>query len=231
MKKITKIVLVLLVIIMVTGCQLKQSDAVKFKKEYESLNGTKSSSNKTIRTISIDKENPMVYSTADAIVEKMENNETFVVYFGFASCPWCRSMLESFLQSAKDNNIKKIYYVDVYDIRDKYEVNKEGKLEKTEEGTDGYNELINLLGNVLDDYNITTESGETLSTNEKRIYAPNVVAVVNGKAVEMVEGISSKLEDPYSELTEEMKEESYNSFKCLWDCLSKESTICTKNAC
>ena len=229
MKKISKIIIVLVIGILLAGCT--KSSASKFKKEYESLNGKNSSSGNTIREVSIPENNPIVYQTADEIVSRMENGETFVVYFGFASCPWCRSMVEQLIESAIDNNISTVYYVDVYKIRDKYEVNDSGKLTRTEEGTDGYNELLNLLDEVLDDYTITTESGEKLETNEKRIYAPNVVAVVNGIATEMIEGTSSELKDPYQELTEDMKKESYDSFKCLWNCISKETTMCTKNSC
>ena len=85
--------------------------------------------------------------------------------------------------------------------------------------------------NVLSDYNLKNEDGEEISTGEKRIYAPNVVAVVNGKAEKMTEGISEKLVDPYSKLTEEMLDESYNSFNCLWDCIENGSNICQKNMC
>ena len=91
------------------------------------------------------------------------------------------------------------------------------ELERTEDGTDSYNELVDLLADVLDDYKVEDEDGVEFDTKEKRIYAPNVVAVVNGKAIKMIEGVSDKLEDPYSELTEEMKTESYQSFKCLWE--------------
>ena len=226
--KLTTIIMVFVFGLFLTGCT--KSDALKFKKEFESLNGKKSSSGNEIRKVTIPEDNPIVYATAEQIVNKIENGQTFVVYFGFASCPWCRSMVEELIKSAKDNNISTVYYVDVLKIRDKYEV-KDGKLVQTEEGTDAYNELINLLDDVLDDYTVTTDSGEKMDTKEKRIYAPNVVAVVNGAAIEKIDGVSEKLDDPYSELTEEMKTESYNSFKCLWDCLSKESTMCSKNAC
>ena len=47
----------------------------------------------------------------------------------------------------------------------------------------------------------------------------------------MVEGISEDLEDPNSELTDKMKKDSYNSFKCLWECIKDGSNVCQKNAC
>ena len=161
----------------------------------------------------------------------MDNKESFVDYFGFAKCPWCRSMIEQLIKSAKDNNIDKIYYVDVLDIRDTYQLNDAGEPEKTNEGTEGYNALIERMSDVLSDYTLTNDNEEKIEVGEKRIYAPNVVAVVNGKAEKMVEGISEKLEDPYSELTDEMKKESYNSFRCLWECIENGKNVCQKSTC
>ena len=58
----------------------------------------------------------------------MDNNETFVVYFGFADCPWCRSVLPTLLDVADDLKIDKIYYVDVKEIRNKLDVDDEGNV-------------------------------------------------------------------------------------------------------
>lgn len=236
MKNAIKIFLVLILTILITGCDKEkdkekgQTDAYMFAEEYNSINSLENQSGKKYRDLKIPVDNPMIFKTAEEIVEMMNNKETFAVYFGFAGCPWCRSMIEQLIKSAKDNNQEKVYYVNVADIRDKYEINSEGNLEKTEKGSKGYNELIELMKDVLADYTVTNDNGEDISTGEKRIYAPNVVAVVNGKAEKMVEGTSTKLEDPYGELTDEMKEESYNSLKCIWECLSNKP-ICKKNAC
>ena len=88
------------------------TDSIKFKEEYESLNGKKYK-NKKIRDVKIEKDNPFVYKTAEEIVDLIENGESFIVYFGFSKCPWCRSMIETFIKTAKENNIDKIYYVDM----------------------------------------------------------------------------------------------------------------------
>ena len=67
MKKYLYIALCLLIILPLTGCKKEKenlsTDAIKFKEEYESLNGTTSSSGKTIRTININKDNPIIYKT------------------------------------------------------------------------------------------------------------------------------------------------------------------------
>lgn len=233
MKKMSKIIMILILLTTMTACGQKnnvESDAAKFKKEYTEINGEKNSSGKLYRKLNIEDDNPMVYSTMEEIVEKIKNKETFVVYFGFAKCPWCRTMIEELIKSAKDNNQKTVYYVDVLETRDKYELDENNQPVKKEEGDEFYSELISLMDNVLADYTLTTDSNEEIKVGEKRIYAPNVVAVVDGKAEKVVEGVSSKVKDPYGEITDEMKEESYKSLKCIWECLN-DKPVCKKNAC
>ncbi len=201
----------------------KKTDAYKFKQEYESLNNEDNGNGKKYREVDIDKKNRIIYSTAKEIVEKTENNETFVVYFGFSKCPWCRSMIENLIDLSIENEID-IYYVDVLDIRDTIEY-VDGELKTTKEGDKDYMKLIELYGDVLSDYNVKN-GDKKINTGEKRIYAPNVVAVVNGEAKEMVEGVSEKLEDPYGEITEEMKKASIKQLKCIFKCIN-EANVCT----
>ena len=201
----------------------KKTDAYKFKVEYETLNNQDNGYGKKYRELTITKKNRIKYSTAKEIVEKTENKETFIVYFGFSKCPWCRSMIENLIDLSIENKID-IYYVDVLDIRDTIEY-KDGELKTTKEGDKYYMKLIDLYANVLDDYKIKN-GDESINTGEKRIYAPNVISVVNGEAKEKVEGISEELEDPYGEITEEMKKASIKQLKCIFKCIN-EASICT----
>jgi thiol-disulfide isomerase/thioredoxin len=201
----------------------KKSDAYKFKVEYESLNGEKNDYGKTYRTVNISKKNKMKYATAKEIVKKTENKETFIVYFGFSKCPWCRSMIENLVDLSIENDMD-IYYVDVLDIRDTIEY-VDGELKTTKEGDKDYMKLVELYSDVLSDYTIKNGE-EKMSAGEKRIYAPNVVAVVNGEAKEMVEGVSEELEDPYGEITDKMKKASIKQLKCIFKCIN-EAGICT----
>ena len=66
--------------------------------------------------------------------------------------------------------------------RDKYEV-VDGKLVKTENGTEEYKKLLTLLDSILDDYVVEDENGNKFKTEEKRIYVPLVIGVKNGKIV------------------------------------------------
>lgn len=220
-KKIFVILLVVVTMLSFTGCSNKNNnakknnstnDAARFKKEYESLNGKENENGKKYRELSISDNNPFIYKSARDIVKMIDNKETFVVYFGFETCPWCRSIIETLISSAKDNEIDKIYYVNVKNIRDELEV-KNGKAVTKIKGMDAYYDLLDRLDNVLKKYELTVKDEDdkekTIETGEKRIYAPNIVVVVDGKAVKLTTGISEELKDPYDKLTDEMKEESY----------------------
>ena len=234
MKK--KIILSILVIsLLVTGCFNKkvntQTDGYKFAEEYTSINGVEGKNGKKNRELTISDKNPFVYKTAEELVEAIDNKETFIVYFGFSTCPWCRSILEQFIKVLDDKKIKRVYYVDIYDIRDVKELDADLKVITTKEGTKGYMELLKRLDNVLDEYTLSTEDDGKIDTGEKRIYAPNIVAVSKGKALQLETGISDDLTDPYGELTDDIKNYAYNKFKCLIDCLEEDSNTCQKNAC
>lgn len=206
--------------------------ALKFKEEYMSINGKQNSNGVNYRLLEIGDDNPFIYSTDEEIVERIDNKESFVVYFGFNTCPWCRSVLSSMIKAAKEKNIEKIYYVDVKSIRDVYELNDSNEAVRTKDGTKGYYELLNRLSSVLDDYSplsYTTKKGKEKKVviNEKRIYAPNVVVVKNGEAVSMEEGIVESLTDPYMELSNEMQCEMKEKFICLFDLIVEENNTCS----
>ena len=225
-KKIILIIVLLIGIISITGCEKKElTDAEKFKEEYESLNN-KTINKKKVRNISISKENPIIYKEAKDIIDMMDSKKTFIVYFGFNDCPWCRSMVETMLEVAKDYNIDEIYYVDIKDIRDEKEIDKDGNIKTTKEGNRDYLELLNRLDNLLEEYKVND-----ISMNEKRIYAPNIVAITNGSPLEMTTGISDDQKDPYEEITKEMKNTMYKKIECLAKCVNEASTVCKKNAC
>lgn len=218
MKKI--ILFISSIILLFTGCT--NSDALKFKDEYESLNGKTNSSGKEHRTVSIDSDNPFVYISTSDLIEKIENKDTFYVYFGSKSCPWCRSMIEKSIELAQKYDIETIYYIDIWDndsneiLRDKYIVNN-GSLEKIVDGTEDYYKLLSYFDNVLANYTITDSEGNSYDVSEKRIYAPNFIYVENGKAVKLVTGNSSKQTNSRGELTDEILEDEEQIFESLFE--------------
>ena len=207
--------LLLVSIFILSACS---NDALKFKKEYEDMNGVVNASGKEHRTVSIPEKNPFVYATDAKIVEMIENDETFYVYFGSTLCPWCRSVIEKFIEVANEKEITKVYYVDIWDsegneiMRDKYKVNDDGSLELVVEGTEAYKKLLAYFDSLLYEYNLTANE-KKISTGEKRIYAPNFIYVEKGEAKNLVEGISDKQKDARETLTTEMLEDEEKVFE------------------
>lgn len=201
--------------------RFNSEDAKKFKQEYEVLNGETNASGKVIRTVNIPEDNPFVYTTAEDLIKKIDNGETFIVYFGFPNCPWCRSVIEKAIAVANKQNIKSIYYINIRNdqneeiLRDKYILGKKNKVVKDEDGTETYKKLLEKLDSVLDDYTLTTQDGDEIRVGEKRIYAPNFIYVKNGTPLKLEEGISSKQSTSNQELTEDIlkdEEELFTKF-------------------
>lgn len=228
-----KIIIFVTLVTLLTGCSLlktkeEKTDAILFKEEYESLNGEKTSySDDYYRTLEIDEDNPFVYKDAKDIIEMIDNKETFAVYFGFSSCPWCRSVIPNLVDVVKNLDIQTIYYVDVLEIRDTLKLDDNGEVVTSKEGSKDYYKLLDKLDNVLDKYTLTDESGNDVDTNEKRIYAPNIVSVVQGIPTKMTTGISDLQTDAHMELTDEIRLESFDKIKCTLECVVQEKAVCT----
>ncbi|MBE6159400.1 MAG: thioredoxin family protein [Firmicutes bacterium] len=222
MKKIISIMLVLISVFAVVGCEQKSKAteaSLAFKEDYEKLNGKENKSGKVHRTVSIDEVNPYVEVSADEIVKKIENKETFYVYFGSTLCPWCRSTIESAIKVAKEKNIETIYYVDVWDdegneiLRDKLEVDKKGKVKVAKEGTESYYKLLDYFDEYLRNYDLTDSKGKAVESNEKRIYAPNYMYIENGNIKKLTNGKADSQKDAREELTEQLKNEQLAKFR------------------
>jgi thiol-disulfide isomerase/thioredoxin len=221
----------LITVLTLTACEKQNitntDDAIKFKEDYESLNGKKTStSGVNYREISIDSDNPIVYSSFKEISEKIDNGETFLVYVGFSACPWCRSVIPYVLESAKENNIDTIYYVNVRedntresDLRGYYKLDDDNNVVIDVYPDKYYHTVLNTLDDYLKPYTLETSKGKIIKTGENRLYAPTLIAYKKGKAVVLDECISEKQSDGYQELTDEIitdiKSKANNVFEAL----------------
>lgn len=222
MKKIFGGIGTLLLVLLLVGCGVtKNSDALKFKEDYEKLNGVETSTEgKFYRTITIDEENPFVYTTLGNVVDMIMNHETFFVYFGANWCPWCRSVLPTAIREAKEAGIDKIYYVDVRpdnimenDIRDLYSLDENGEPYLSHKGLEDYKYFLMYADKVLSTYSL---HGVVID-DVKRVGAPNFFFVEDGNVNIKVTGISSQETDPYMDLTDEINDEMTLIFKDFFD--------------
>ena len=232
MKKGLFLVFLLMGVISLSVYDMKEknvSDSLKFKEEYEGFNGEKNDYFE-YRNLSITEKNPIIYSSAEEIVQKIENNETFIVYFGDPECPWCRSVIEQAINSANENGISKIYYVRIWNgfhneiLRDVYELDKESPVLKVK-GTVSYYKLLKYFDKLLQDYTLTNKDNKTIQVNEKRIFAPSFIYVKDGNPLQLVDGISKKQESYNSTLTEEILSEE----KEIFDKFYQNTKTCSNN--
>ena len=191
---------------------VNNGDAISFKNEYESLNNVvREKDGRTIKEISIDANNPVDIVTEEEAIALLENG-TGILYFGFPDCPWCRSMLPVLLSTLNNMSIEKLYYLNISSIRDTLALGEKNKVEVKEEGTQGYYKILELMNDVLDPYYLTSEDGKRIDTKEKRLMAPTVVAVKNGKIVDIHVGTVDSQESGYDDLSIEQQEELQNRF-------------------
>ncbi len=224
------IVTILAAIVLVLNIQKvisnnSQTDGIKFKEEYEKLNGKKNDQGKKYREITIDSKNKMVYKTTEEVLELIDKKKSFVLYFGFDTCPWCRSVVPTLASISKELN-QEVYYIDVKDIRDTFELDDDNKPKLVKKGSKDYSKLLEKLESVLEDYTLTDSDNNEIKVGEKRIYAPSIVIVIDGKAKELTTGISDKQTDGYMKLTKEMEKDTYNKIKKVLKQVSDKSNTC-----
>lgn len=187
------------------------TDALKFKKEYESVNDDSKIE------LNISKNNPIEYADYDQLLEVI-NNGTGIIYLGFPKCPWCRNALPVLLDAAKANIVDVIYYMNILNERDSYIVEDDelvyatDKNGKEKKGTKGYFKLLDALDEFLTDYTILFED-EEYEVGEKRIYAPSVIFVRDGKVLGVHVSTVESQENPREALTKKQYKELYEIYE------------------
>lgn len=128
MKKIISLLLILVVVL--TGCSRKDPSKAKLLGEYASLENE----NHVFREVSFDE-----------AINFMEN-KTGAIIFSFPTCPYCQAVMPILNRVAQEAKVKEILYLDIYTMR------KDNTLE--------YQELLALITSQVDDlsYSDATES-------------------------------------------------------------------------
>lgn len=190
-----------------------KSDALRFKEEYEALNGTMNETNKmNYPVVEINESNPFVYKTDDEIVEMLDHG-TGVIYFGFANCPWCRSAIPLLLKASESTSLGEINYVDISNIRDRLTLDENNQVVVEKEGTNGYKEILKRLDSVLEKYYLTDKNGKKVDTKEKRLFAPTVIAVKDGKILDVHVDTVKTQTNGYASLNEKEQEDLFQIYQ------------------
>ncbi len=155
------------------------TDAQKFSSEYTEVSDN----------------NVFVYRNASEIVRILENG-TGVVYLGFSECKWCQQYVTYLNEAAQENNITRIYYLDI--------------LEDRSNNTDEYQEIVA----ILDEYLAYDEEGN------KRVFVPAVVVIDGGEIVGFDDETSldtHNLDDPLEYWTDEEVKDLMDKLATMFD--------------
>ncbi len=226
------IIVGLVSILLVCFINFFNSDALKFKREYEALNNTiRESDQEKYNNVHIDLKNPIKYASIEEVLKLLDSDEA-IIYIGANWCPWCRNMLEPMFAVAKKLDITKIYYLNLDNEKSNYEI-KDGELNKINNGTKNYYKLLDRLKDYLKDYELTDDAGNSYNTGEKRIYMPFFITVKNG-AIASAKEISRTLssgQTKYSEMTQEQYDDLYNKFYETFKIFSINGTCNVDEGC
>lgn len=189
------------------------NDSQKFKEEYEFYNGKINESNQmNYPVVEVGNTNVIEYLTDDEAASFLKDG-TGLIYFGYSTCPWCRTMVPILLSAAKSTNLSKIYYVDIKNIRDQVSLDDQDHLVVTDEGTNGYREILKELDEVLEPFYLTGKDGKKVDTLEKRLYAPTVVSVKNGEILGIHVDTVESQKSGYSPLSKEESEALFQIYQ------------------
>ncbi len=106
----------------------------------------------------VDKDNVFIYKRLKEI-NQILTKESGIIFLGFPACTWCQSYAKYINEVAKEMQIEKIYYYDIYHDRN----NK----------SPDYQNTVKILGD-----NIPLDNN-----NERKIFVPNLTIVKDGKII------------------------------------------------
>lgn len=193
-------------------------DEVKFKEEYESLNGTSYKEDYILKNVDIESDNNIKYVSDSEILSLLEEG-TNIIYFGWADCNWCRSIVPTLIKTIKENEIETIYYYDFKSLRNAYENNSD------KEKVEIYEKIIDIIGEDIE--SVFAEESER--KGEKKVLAPTVIFIKNGK----FNGLHVKSVDSQEKSTDDLAEKELEELKKIYQNYIDETflNVCYEEGC
>ena len=193
-------------------------DEIKFKDEYENLNGYELVENYILKTVDINIDNNVKYVNDDEILNLLQNG-TNIIYFGWSDCNWCRSIVPTLIECIKENNVDTLYYYDFKSLRNNYENNADEKKVKL------YEDILNIIGKDID----SVFDDNSTKSGEKKILAPTVVFIKNGSYI----GLHVKSVDSHLKSTDNLSETQIKELKDIYNSYISEinANVCLDEGC
>lgn len=182
MKKKFFLVFIIISLFLIIGFVFIYSkDNLKFKFEYERYNNISYENGKKIK-VKVPLDNKVVY-VKEKELESLLTSGDKVIYFGYTTCPWCRNIVSPLVEVINDNNLDKLYYVDVHSV------NAKG------------------IYDILDEYLEFDNDGN------KRLYVPDVYFIKDGKIVYHHLGSVDSYKDAFKGMNNKQLKELKNIYQ------------------
>jgi len=174
-----------------------EMDAMRFKNEYEELNGTTDSYGNLRTEITISEDNNVVYLTYEELIEFIENG-TGLLFFGRPQCPWCRLLVPMMLEFADEDDIT-IYYFNP-------DADRTANNER-------YQNILRLLHNYLPVDTVTQDEDDpNFDPNLKRVTLPHLFFMRDGQvASDLFANNHEYLENNERERMKQLIREKYSA--------------------
>ncbi len=210
-------VICILSLLSVCAAEQKTSDPLRFKHEYELLNGQMDmQGTHEYQIMEIPEDNPIVYAQLEDITA-LFNDGSGVLYLGFPECPWCRTLLPVLLEAAENSGYEgNIYYYNALYDRNMLSLDENGEIIVEEEGTEAYQALLKLL----DEYLLPYEGLNDPSV--KRVYFPMTVFVKDGRVLASHISTVDSQDDGFSSLTHAQRAELLDLLRSNFEALTRE---------
>ncbi len=199
--------------LILSGCTTKPieedpviTDAIRFKEEYEAHNNKINENNgKNYTVLEIDEDNPMVYATFEQVISVLDGEG--IIYFGFETCPWCRTAVPVIIEAAKAEGINLIYYFNALSLRDVKKLDEQGNVITETEGDPKYYQLLEKIGDIAESYSGLNDD------SIKRLYFPTVVVVKDKQITLYHTSTVDSQTDPYLPLDQQQHDELFEIYR------------------
>ncbi|MGI6509938.1 MAG: hypothetical protein ACOX1L_05080 [Erysipelotrichaceae bacterium] len=210
MRKLKTVLLLFFILLSLIGCKTDdiKTDNIRFKEEYESINGQLNESGKTITTIEIDENNSIKYIEQQEVIDSLING-THVVYFGWPECSWCRRALPVLIDTVNQYPGMRIYYFSIRQAREDYENGVDSQLAAL------YKEVSKVLLMSEIDF---SEISEVDDNGVLKIVASMLIFVKDGEVI----GAHRRTVESHFDSYEELTKAQIAELKDIYDCYLQE---------
>ena len=217
MKTIISLMLVLMSLVAcnqqpaLPATELPASDQ-SVKNAFEALNGQTAANGQPYMEVHIPEDSLFEPINEEDALQLLESG-TGVLIFEFPECPWCRNMMPVVDQAAKEMALSKLYAFNIREERDQITLGDDG-LVVVNEGTEFYRKVLEILGENASVYDGLNDE------SIRRIYAPTVFVIENGKVLSSHVSTVDSQSDPFIPLTDAQHQELLDIYKGMFEVIS-----------